>query len=112
MNTISTSLSLLQVNPNLESFPADAFLDLGSLEELHLSNNPGLLGGQLSLAQITLNSPNFKYLYLSNDAISNIEVDAITGEYLYDHNSRYPGHVTIINTLQCMKNGHIVVPSC
>ncbi|KAK4292487.1 hypothetical protein Pmani_034747 [Petrolisthes manimaculis] len=73
------NLRILEVNPNLESFPADAYLDLGYLEELDLSNNPNLLGGQLSFGQVTLNSPNFKYLYLSNNAISNIEVDAITG---------------------------------
>lgn len=87
------------MNPNLESFPDDAFLDLGNLQELHLSNNPGLLGGQLSLGQITLNSPNFKYLYLSNNAISNIEIDAITGKYLCDQNSKYQNHVTNLYTL-------------
>lgn len=70
------NLRIINVSPNVEGFPEDAFQALENLEELHLSNNHL---GDLHRGHISLNSEKFKYLYLSNNGISTIEPDAITG---------------------------------
>ncbi|XP_066969441.1 oplophorus-luciferin 2-monooxygenase non-catalytic subunit-like isoform X2 [Macrobrachium rosenbergii] len=70
------NLRIINVSPYIESFPEDSFMPLEKLEELHLSDNRL---GNLVEGQFFLNSPNFEYLYLSNNSIASIQPDAITG---------------------------------
>lgn len=70
------NLRIIDVSPFIDGFPGDSFLPLEQLEEIHLSNNR--LGNLLE-GKFILNSLNFKYLYLSNNSISDIHPNAITG---------------------------------
>ncbi|XP_068243223.1 oplophorus-luciferin 2-monooxygenase non-catalytic subunit-like [Palaemon carinicauda] len=70
------NLRIINVSPNIEGFPEDAFMPLEKLEELHLNDNKL---GDLTEGALHFNSPNFHSLYLSNNLISDIQPDAITG---------------------------------